>query len=222
MRLNQFIASSSELSRRGADEAIKDGRVRINDKAVELGQPVEEGDIVALDGKILELPTRKLYVIFNKPIGIVVTRVHQDASQTIYDILPAKYQSLMSVGRLDKDSSGLLLLTNDGQFTQRATHPSFEKEKTYQIILNRQVSAADVAKLEAGVELEDGLSQLSVEEHSGKDLTLILSEGRNRQIRRSFEALDYCVINLHRTQFGPYLLGDLRPGSCREVDGTLL
>ena len=222
MRLNQYVASATELSRRSADEAIRLGRVSVNGALGFLGQGVESTDSVELDGVTLELPTGTIYVMFHKPSGIVVSRAHQDKSQIIYDILPHQYKNLIAVGRLDKDSSGLLILTNDGQFAQRATHPSFEKAKTYEVTLNRQFAAKDQTQLETGVELEDGLSQLVVEAVADKTLKVSLAEGRNRQIRRTFEALDYRVMALHRTKFGPYQLGELGIGKCSRIDGGLL
>lgn len=222
MRLNQYIASTSNLSRRNADEAIKSGRVFVNGQIGVLGQTIETDDNVTLDQRDLVLPKSHTYIMINKPVGIVVSRVHQDKSQTIYDIIPAQYHSLNPVGRLDKDSTGLLIMTDDGQFIQRATHPSFEKEKTYIVTLNRQLSQTDGEKITQGIQLEDGISALIIDQKDDKNITVRLHEGRNRQIRRTFEALDYRIFALDRIKFGPYELGDLKPGSFNVIAGGLL
>jgi 23S rRNA pseudouridine2605 synthase len=222
MRLNQYIASASHLSRRQADDAIKAGRVTINDTTASLSHAVGDLDIIALDGNKLSPPTEIVYIMINKPTGIIVSRVHQDKTPTIYDILPQKYHNLISVGRLDKDSSGLLILTNDGDFVQRATHPSYEKIKTYEVTLNRQLSAADKSKLDHGVQLKDGSSYLGIENQLDKMVVVSLHEGRNRQIRRTFETLGYRITSLHRTSFGPYALGSLKPSEIAVIDGSQL
>ncbi len=222
MRLNKYIAAASELSRRSADEAIATERVNVNGQPGILGQSVQTDDTVTLDGAPLRLPADHIYVMLHKPVGVVVSRAHQDSSQTVYDILPPEYRQLIAVGRLDKDSSGLLLLTNDGQFAQRATHPSFEKQKTYEVTLNRQFAQADAEILQNGIALEDGLSRLAIEQLDGKRLVVSLHEGRNRQVRRTFEALGYRVVNLHRSGFGPYVLGSLEVGATAVVDGRAL
>jgi 23S rRNA pseudouridine2605 synthase len=131
-------------------------------------------------------------------------------------LLPAAYHRLKPVGRLDKDSSGLLLLTDDGQLANQLTHPSYQKVKVYQVQLDRNLTNADQEAIEAGVKLEDGLSRLGLSGR-GNNWQVQMSEGRNRQIRRTFEALGYRVIKLHRTGFGPASLAELPAGAYREV-----
>jgi len=220
MRLNKYIAASTDLSRRKADEAIAAGRVTINGQPAEQGADVLDTDTVTLDGQRITPAVNTVTIMMNKPPGIVVSRDGQGA-QTIYDILPAKYQQLNPVGRLDKYSSGLLLLTNDGTLTQELTHPSRQKHKVYEILLDKPLQPLHRQMIsDHGLTLEDGLSKLQLERQAeGDDIAWIvtMSEGRNRQIRRTFEALGYRVTHLHRTHFGPYALGGLKSGQIRAV-----
>lgn len=218
MRLNKFIATASGLSRREADDLIKAGRVEVNSTAAILGQPVVATDIVRLDGQTLK-PAEKVYLALNKPTGYVCSRRGQGAS-TIYELLPQEYQSLKSVGRLDKDTSGLILLSNDGDWAHSLTHPKFRKTKTYEVQLERPLSETDKARLKDGVKLEDGQSRLNLSSTKSGDTNYVVSlhEGRNRQIRRTFSAIDHQIVKLHRTQFGPYSLNKLKSGQYKEIE----
>lgn len=219
MRLNKFIALSTGMSRRTADNVIAEGRILIDGSVGQLGQQIDPAhDAIQLDGKPLEAPKQSLTIMLHKPVGYVCSRDGQ-GSKTIYDLLPARYHVLKPIGRLDKDSSGLLLLTNDGSLAYELSHPSFQKEKTYKIKLNRGLSEPDFAATAKGIKLDDGSSNLSLEP-TGSNRTkwiVTMQEGRNRQIRRTFEALGYTVVELHRTHFGSYTLGDLKIGECKEV-----
>lgn len=230
MRLNKYIASSSNLSRRSADEAIKLGRVTINGLPAALTTDVASTDIIKLDGQLLAPRNSKTVLLLNKPIGYVCSRRGQ-GSQTIYDLLPSKYHNLESVGRLDKDSSGLLLLTDDGELANKLTHPSFEKQKVYEVTLDKQLTETDLSELRQGIELQDGPSRLEVRVarlEKGPATTshlqpitylVLMHEGRNRQIRRTFEAIGFKVIKLHRFKFGSYVLPpNLQKGEFSEVD----
>lgn len=220
MRLNKYLAQGSELSRRGADEAIRAGRVSVNGEPAKQGMDIADSDTVSLDGRVVTPDRTILTVLFNKPRGYVVSRYGQ-GSQTIYDLLPSEYHHLNPVGRLDKESSGLLLLTNDGQLAQELTHPSRQKVKIYHVTLDKPLQPLHRQMInDHGITLEDGLSQLQLErEQEGNDLAWIVTmhEGRNRQIRRTFASLGYEVQNLHRTQFGPHSLTDLPSGSSRLI-----
>lgn len=219
MRLNKFIASASNLSRRGADEAIKTGRVTVNDKEPKLATDVKQSDVIKLDGHLLVPQTTQTILLLNKPIGFVCSRDGQ-GSRTIYDLLPSEYQNLESVGRLDKNSSGLLLLTNDGELANQLTHPSYRKEKIYTVTLDKSLAEGDLALLRKGIELKDGVSRFNIvplKKQNSYQVTI--SEGRNRQIRRTFEALGFKVKILHRTKFGNYVLqSNLKKGQFSEVD----
>ena len=215
MRLNRYIASANGMSRRAADDAIAAGRINVNGVLGVLGQNIEASDTVTLDSSPLKLPVAYAYVIFNKPSGPIASRVQQGKTPTIYAGLPSEFRRLRSVGRLDGDSSGLLVLTDDGDYAFRQTHPSFQKEKRYEVSLATKLTSGDAEKLRLGVDLEDGLSRLGLSEINGRDVTVRLSEGRNRQIRRSFGALGYEVVRLHRTHFGTLDLSDLKAGEWR-------
>jgi 23S rRNA pseudouridine2605 synthase len=215
MRLNQYLARHAGLSRRGADAAITAGRVLVNNQPANLGMQIGEGDQVALDGKTLKAQP-KLYYAYNKPVGVISSRVRQGNTPTLYEALPASFAGLKTVGRLDKDSCGLIILTNDGGLAQRLTHPSFDKQKIYNVSLNRPLSAADKDKIIRGITLDDGLSRFQVD-GGGLYFKVILTQGRNRQIRRTFAKLGYRVIALERTTFGKFNLAGLPTGQYRAV-----
>lgn len=214
MRINKFVASATGLSRRAADVAISAGRVSVNGQPAHLGDDVAPDDIVALDKLAITPSVKTQTVILNKPVGYVVSRNGQ-GSKTIYDLLPAELHSLKPVGRLDKDSSGLLLLTNDGQLANELTHPRHQKRKVYQVELAEPLQPLHHQMInDHGVNLADGLSRLQLERlRQGDDHAwqVTMSEGRNRQIRRTFQSLGYTVIKLHRTHFGNYNLSQLTP-----------
>ena len=219
MRLNKYIASCSNLSRRGADDAIKLGRITINGNPATLTSDIKDTDIVKLDSRTLSPRNDRTIVLLNKPVGYVCSRKGQ-GSQTIYDLIPAKYHHLESVGRLDKDSSGLLLLTDDGELANKLTHPSFRKEKVYEVTLDKSLHESDLARLQHGIELDDGTSRFIINPLKAQNSYLVtISEGRNRQIRRTFEYLGLEVQRLHRTKFGNYVLpSNLTKGEFSEVD----
>lgn len=223
MRLNKYIATSTPLSRRAADEAIAQNRVLVNGQLPTAGQQVQSGDAVTLDSRAITLPdptVNTMTIMLNKPVGYVCSRDGQ-GSRTVYDLLPPELHALNTVGRLDKDSSGLLLLTNDGQLHQQLTHPSYQKVKVYEITLGTALQPLHRQLIsDHGVNLEDGVSKLQLERlHEGDDTKwqVRMHEGRNRQIRRTFASLGYDVTRLHRTGFGQYQVGDLQSGSFRSV-----
>lgn len=213
MRLNKFIASATGLSRRAADQAIEQGRVAVNNQPAQKGQEVSGDTKVTLDGKTLRLPQQHTTILLNKPAGYVASREGQ-GSRTIYELLPAKLARLKPIGRLDKDSSGLLLLTDDGELAQKLTHPKYQKQKVYEVKLNKPLASADKIKIEQGVMLDDGPSSFKLEQIRGDqhDWKITMREGRNHQIRRTFKTLGYQVTRLHRVQFGPYFVGTLSSG----------
>lgn len=222
MRINKYIAERSELSRRGADEAIAQNRVTINGKVPLPGQQVTDTDSVELDGKILAEKPKAVTIILHKPVDYVCSRDGQ-GSKTIYELLPPELQSLNPVGRLDKDTSGLLLMTNDGDLHNTLAHPRFEKEKIYNIALHKALLDEDKHKItDVGVDIgDDRLSKFAVKKIASKKhmsaYEVRLSEGRNRQIRRTFKALGYFVNHLHRTTFAGYTLDSLEVGKYREL-----
>lgn len=220
-RLNKFLALSLGISRRQADNLIEQGKVTINERVAPLGARFTDGDIIKCSGQPLTAQQFKT-IAFHKPVGYVCSRRQQGDVPTIYELLPQSLHNLKPVGRLDKDSSGLLLLTNDGDFAFRMTHPSFKKQKRYLVTLERPLEPLHRQMIsDFGVDLPDGRSQLTLTRQSDGDDTrwvVEMSEGRNRQIRRTFSALGYTVTKLHRTDFGNYSLGDISRGTFREVN----
>jgi 23S rRNA pseudouridine2605 synthase len=217
MRLNRYIAFTTGHSRRNADKLIAEGKVFVNGSLASIGTAVQEGDKVTVEGKQTSTP-KTTTIMLHKPVGYVCSRDGQ-GSKTVYELLPQELSPLKPVGRLDKDSSGLLLLTNDGNLANQLTHPRYAKQKIYKVTLNKPLPERDRQQLESGVQLEDGPSSLSLSGHS-KDWHVTLREGRNRQIRRTFEALGYRVTALHRTHFGPFELGNLKSGTFITADNA--
>jgi len=218
MRINRFLAAATGISRRQADKVISSNQVTINGLPAKLIDHVTANDEVTLKKRRLFLPLSNTTLIINKPVGYVCSRNGQ-GSKTVYDLLPQEYQSLKPVGRLDKDSSGLLLMTDDGQLAHELTHPKFNKQKLYEVSLALMLKEEDRKKLIAGIELEDGISKLGLRpmDRTDKNWQISISEGRNRQIRRTFSALGYTVKKLHRTQFGDYKLDDLATGEIQKA-----
>jgi len=219
MRLNKYVALGTGMSRRDADNAIAEGRIVVDGVRATLGQQVDiSNPNIMYDGEPLTPLPSVVTIMLHKPIGYVCSRDGQ-GSKTIYDIIPNTYHNLKPVGRLDKDSSGLLLLTNDGTLAYELTHPSFRKEKTYEVALNRNLTTADYESLTSGILLEDGMSKLGLSNDATSKANWIVKihEGRNRQIRRTFDSLGYKVIKLHRTQFGKYSLDNLASGKIMEI-----
>lgn len=200
-------------------------KVLINGKAAVLGARFKKSDEIIINGKKLSDEVKFQYLAMNKPEKYVCSRKKQGDSSTIYELLPAKYHNLKTVGRLDKNSSGLLLLTNDGDFAYQMTHPSFHKTKIYEIKLEQDLQPLHQQMIgDYGVALEDGSSKLTLERQSNsnrKEWKVTMHEGRNRQIRRTFGSLGYNIEKLHRTNFGNYALGDIKSGKIKIVEKML-
>ena len=263
VRLNKFLAERIGVSRREADDIIKSGQVTIDGQTATTGVKVDKSKKVCYNGKIIPFQTQYLYLAMNKPVGYVCSRRAQGESPTIYELLPKEYQKLKTVGRLDKDSSGLILLTNDGDFAFQMTHPKFKKEKIYEVELDRPLEPLHQQMIsDYGIMLDDGPSKFMVIRHHGETAsdtgfegtvggydrdsrsaspvttgasdsvpekpvsdatakeyyTVVLSEGRNRQIRRTFAALGYRVVKLHRVSFGVYHLNNLASGKYQIIN----
>lgn len=218
MRINKFIAQATGMSRRAADKIIDDGRVLVNGVLATAGHQVQTNDQVTLDGHAITPIVNSITIMLNKPFGYVCSRDGQ-GSKTIYELLPSSLHHLKPVGRLDKNSSGLLLLTNNGQLAYELTHPKFQKTKVYKIALNKPLLHDHCQTItKQGAMLDDGPSKLRLERISKTDdmnWKVVMQEGRNRQIRRTFEHLGYNVVKLHRTHFGSYQLYGLATASYR-------
>ena len=223
MRLNRFIATNTVHSRRMADDLIAKGRVAVNRKQAHPGMNVTDEDFVVIDGLRIEQSHEKpVTLLVNKPVGYVCSKDGQ-GSPTVYDLLPKEHQRLNIAGRLDKDSSGLVILTNDGKLLNELTHPSYNKEKVYEVELDKKLTANDLVKLKKGVNIgDDRLSILTVKARQTKDkkhtYTVTMTEGRNRQIRRTFEALKVAVKKLRRTKLGSHKLSSIKDGPYQSAE----
>ncbi|MBR0403442.1 rRNA pseudouridine synthase [Candidatus Saccharibacteria bacterium] len=215
IRLNKFLAERMGVSRREADNLIAAGKILVDGKKGEVGARVTEESKVEYRGKLVPFENSFIYLAMNKPAGYVSSRKRQGEVPTLYELLPDEYKLLKTVGRLDKDSSGLILLTNDGDFAYKMTHPKFVKTKEYEVELDNVLEPLHQQMIaDFGIDLPDGKSQLGLERlnDTRKSWRVTMHEGRNRQIRRTFGALGYTVVKLHRVRFGNYELGQLKPG----------
>lgn len=196
------------------------GRVTVDGSRAQLGQQVTGTETVTLDGTaIANSALSSQTILLHKPTGYVCSRSGQ-GSKTIYDLLPHELHALRPAGRLDKDSSGLLLMTTNGQLLNQLTHPRYEKEKVYDVTTSKALTPEDLQKINQGIQLEDGLSHMQVMPVNSSNYTVTMHEGRNRQIRRTFSALGYQVVMLKRTVFGPYQLGSLSEGLWLQIEPT--
>ncbi len=217
-RLNKFLAESGIASRRKADQLIEEGKVIVNGKPAKVGQTIDPvKDRIKVSGKPVEKP-RFEYVMFHKSKDSLTTKSDPEGRKTIYDILPPEFRHLHPIGRLDRATTGLLILTNDGDLTQRLAHPKFHVSKVYRAMLNKPLELEDAQVIAKGVEL-DGVMTKSASINTigddGLNIEITISEGRYRQVRRMFEAVGYEVLKLKRTHFGPIDLGRLALGKTR-------
>ena len=226
LRLNKIIADSGVTSRRGADDLIKSGRVTVDGFVVnELGAKFDPEKVkVMVDGETIVRSLSKTYLALHKPKGVLSTMFDPEGRPSLSDFIDLRTERLFHVGRLDKDSEGLILLTNDGDLTFRATHPSFGLEKTYIIEFDGKLPTGVEKSLLKGVELEDGMGRvLTFKQLSPSWIEVSIHEGRYHIIRRLMEAVDVSVLRLIRTKFGPISLGDTPEGRWRDLNsGELL
>ena len=220
IRLNKYIAEAGVTSRRGADSLIEAGRVKVNGKRItELGFKVDEKSKVEVDGETISLSKSKTYLALYKPRGVLSTMYDPEGRPSLAELMEFRKERLFHVGRLDKESEGLILLTNDGEITFRATHPSYGLEKTYLVQYDGELPKDAKATLTRGVELEDGIGRVTgYKELPNNWLELKIHEGRYHIIRRLMEAIGVEVIRLVRSQFGPILLGDMKEGRWRDLN----
>ena len=222
-RLQKILARAGFGSRRGAEELIAAGRVMVDGTRATLGTRADpETSHITVDGAPIVPDTRHATLMLHKPTGYVVTRSDEQGRPTIYDLLSDQPAHLRYVGRLDVDTSGLLFLTTDGELAHRLTHPSYEVEKEYEAWGTGVLSEGDLEHLRRGVELDDGVTEPAwVERLPGEEpptrVRLVIHEGRNRQVRRMFDAIGHPVFRLQRTRVGPIRLGELRLGASRPL-----
>jgi 23S rRNA pseudouridine2605 synthase len=221
MRLNKIISDAGITSRRGADELIESGRVSVDGLTIrEMGSKFDPELVqVMVDGETITRSLSKSYLVLHKPKGVLSTMYDPDGRPSLSDFIDLRKERLFHVGRLDKDSEGLILLTNDGDLTFRATHPSFGLEKTYIIEHEGKLPTGIDKILLKGIELEDGMGRvLTYKELSPTWLEVSIHEGRYHIIRRLMEAVDVQVLRLIRTNFGPISLGDTPEGRWRNLN----
>ena len=223
MRLNRFLAAAGVASRRKCDELIAAGRVTINGSiCTDFSAQPSERDHVKVDGKLVRLE-RTMTIALNKPPGFVSTRSDPHARDTIFDLLPPKFPRLFNIGRLDTQSEGLLLLTNDGDLAQRLIHPRFKIEKEYEVTLDRPWNSEDAQKLSRSIFLDGRRAQIARFHSIGPTrLRVVLRQGINQQIRRTLYAVGYEVKRLVRIRIGSLRLGDLPRGQWRPLSKSEL
>ena len=227
MRINKFISLSGLASRRAADSLVAEGRVQVNGEVIsDLGHQVDENnDRVTVDGKLAKLPKKTKVIMFHKPAGCVCTKDDPQGRRTVYDYLPPGYSTFKYVGRLDLQSRGLLLFTDDGELLHRLTHPSYEIPRSYYVWTTRPLSDAAAQKLVDGVDIRDPEDPDAQEEIAfATDVylengfaELVLIEGKNREIRRMMRAIGYEIRDLKRVSYCKLQLGDLPAGEFREL-----
>ena len=215
-RLNKYIASCGVCSRRKADELISSGKVKINGQVVtNLGEKVSSKDIVEVDNKLIHKEEKKVYIVLNKPKGYVTTNSDEYNRKNVIDLIDEDVR-VYPIGRLDKDTEGLLLLTNDGEFSNKVMHPRNKIEKTYIVTTDTNVTNEQLEKLKNGVDIGDYITRPAKVKRIGNDkVQIIISEGKNRQVRRMCDSVGINLLNLRRIQVGNILLGNLQSGKYR-------
>ena len=224
VRLQKFMADCGVASRRACEALIDEGRVKVNGKIVKT-QGVKIDPIntkVEVDNELISTTKTKTYLAFNKPAGILSTMSDPEGRPSLQDFFGSWPDRLFHVGRLDKESEGLIILTNDGQWAHESTHPSFGVEKTYLVQTEEPISRSAFQNLVEGVELEDGLAKPISVARRGAMTEVVIHEGRNQIVRRMFDALGYPVERLIRTAIGSIKLGELPPGKWRSLNNVEL
>jgi 23S rRNA pseudouridine2605 synthase len=221
MRLNKYVAHCGVCSRRQAADLVKEGQISVNGQTIlEPFYQMKEADVVRYKGKVIKPEVRKVYILMNKPKDLITTVQDERGRKTVMDLLKDKVsERVFPVGRLDRDTTGLLLLTNDGELAQKMTHPGFKMQKQYEAELNKPLRNEDLERIRAGLELEDGPVKVdAVHPTPGKGanaVSILLHVGRNRIVRRIFEHLGYEVVRLDRVYLGGLTKKDLPRGFFR-------
>lgn len=222
-RVQKYISSAGVASRRKAEEFIKSGQVTINGRKAKLGDKVNaETDVVKVYGKIVRPAEAKIYILMNKPKGVVVSKKDPQHRKTVFDLLPEDLRSkVWNVGRLDFDTEGLLILTNDGELTQTLSHPKYEHDKEYQVETDVEPTENQLEKLRQGVDIATGTTYPAKVKIRDNKIFITIHEGKKRQIRRMFDAVGLGVTNLKRTRLNKLVLPtDLAPGSYKIISKT--
>lgn len=224
MRLQKYLAMAGVASRRAAEEIILSGRVKVNgEKCTVLGTKVTENDIVSVDGEVVKIEDKKYYIMLNKPVGYVTTVSDEDGRPTVMDLITDISQRVYPVGRLDINTEGLLLMSNDGDFTYKITHPKHKLDKTYEVWVSGNAQPNALKKLEQGVYIDGKKTYpaiVDVIDHGPKSavLSITIHEGRNRQVRKMCAAVGFKVMGLKRVEEGGLILGNLPVGKWRHLN----
>jgi len=222
MRLQKFLSGAGVASRRASERLITVGAVAVNGELAHIGQSVNPAkDKVTVNGKVIMPPAELVYVMLHKPVGYVTTRAHFPGEKSVYDLLPMEWRTaLWPIGRLDKDSCGLLLFTNDGELTQKLTHPRYQNEKEYLVRFTGTLTSEARAKLQRGVNLEDDgkTAPCKIAVINDQEVKIILREGKKRQIRRMLAVVGCRVTFLQRVRDGIVSLGNLPVGKWVKID----
>ena len=222
MRINQYIASAGVCSRRKADEYIEAGRVKVNGEVLSaLGYHVQEGDVVEVDGKVIKPEERKVYYLLNKPTGYVTSTADKEGRPLVTELVPDDIR-VFPVGRLDMNTSGLLILTNDGELSNKLMHPSGEFDKKYLVRATGIVTRKEAERLANGIDIGGFVTspaEVNLIRHDRNSTVaeIVIHEGKNRQVRRMFEAVGHPVQELCRIGLGDLVIGKLALGQCRKL-----
>lgn len=219
MRINKYLAKSQVASRREAENLVLEGRVKVNGNIVtSLSTTVDENsDIVEFDGKIVKPIEKKYYLKINKPVGYTCSNKSQFNEKIIFDLIDLDVK-LFTIGRLDKDSRGLVLITNDGDIYNKVIHPRSSIDKVYNVILDKNISVNDLNRLISGIDIDGYVTKpAKLIKYRKNRVTLSISEGKNRQIRKMFEKVGYKVLDLHRQSIGNIEIGELESGEYRNL-----
>lgn len=225
IRLQKYLSQKSICSRRRAEELVKVGLIKINGKVAKLGNKVDDKDKIEINNKLVVVharPDEKIYIILNKPVGYICTKRKFKGEKNIYELLPKKFQYLNPVGRLDKNSEGLLILTNDGDYLYKMTHPKFEQEKEYIVethsnaSVHRKIEPSVFKKFKQGINIGEQEKEIvsckNIKQISNKTFNIIITQGKKRQIRRMCEAVGLKVAGLKRVREGKIKLEELKTG----------
>lgn len=221
IRLQKFLADSGVASRRKCEELIAQGRVEVNGQLVSIpGTKINGSEIIKVDGKQIGQHPEKVYIILNKPVGYISSAKDQFSRKTVLDLIGTIKERIYPVGRLDYDTSGLILLTNDGEFANKMMHPKHELEKVYRAIISGKLSETEIRSLKKGIAIEDYVTapaKVNIIEMSDKDsiVEITIHEGKNRQVRKMFEAIGHTILRLKRISIGPIQIKGLEEGMWR-------
>ena len=221
VRLQKYISDAGVTSRRKAEELINEGRVKVNGETATIGCKVDElSDKIEIDGEMISCRNEKIYIILNKPTGYLSSVTDDRGRKTVIDLIDIK-ERVFPVGRLDYDTEGLLILTNDGEFTYKVTHPKFEINKTYVATLDNLPKNEEINKFYNGIQVEDYIAtakEVQIINNDKKEVLITISQGKNRQVRKMFDALGYTVVKLKRISIGKLKLGNLKRGEWKKTD----